>query len=90
MTNATTHVATDAWLRQERARLRPGLMLSAFREPPIRRNTAALDALLAIADEIDANVECGSFALCFAHTREDMSTLPDALRAVAQALASAP
>lgn len=80
------HPATDAWLRQERARLRPALMVHAFHRP------AQFDAaarLRGIADELRTRCECGDFDLCFEHTRQDMASLPAALRAIADEIGRA-
>ncbi len=77
------HPDTDAWLRQERQRLRPALMLHAFHPRPTRPGGGAADRLRDIAADLETRIADGSFGLCFEHDRQDMTTLPGALRAIA-------
>lgn len=84
--------AVDAmrWLRGEQARLRPALMLHAFRPPAHAAHRRAADRLRDIAGDLETRIADGSFGLCFAHDRQDMATLPGALRAIADEIGGKP
>ena len=83
--NAQQHPATDSWLAAERRRLAPELALAMVGRRITRAAPASplAQALLDIANSIEASSEAGDFALCFGHTREDMASLPETLRAIA-------
>lgn len=88
--SARKHTATDKWLAAERCRLRPELMLHAFRPPSARSARSPADRLRDIAGDLETRIADGSFGLCFAHDRQDMATLPGALRAIADEIRRKP
>lgn len=77
--------AVDAmrWRRGEQARLRPALMLYAFRPSAPAAHLSPASRLRDIAGDLETRIADDSFCLCFAHDRQDMATLPAALRAIA-------